>query len=404
MSISVFDNLAALPPLDRAHARTSAHPCKICGRPALFNDVVDFNKCAGGYSFGPSGISVEWYRCDFCGTLFTPFFDHWTAEDFRRWVYNEDYIKVDPEYAGPRPNRLLEFLRNFLGPPSGLRILDYGSGAGVVVEGLRASGYDAIGYDPFSTPARPDGLFDLITCFEVLEHCPQPLQVLRDMLALLGQDGAIMLGMAVQPPDIESLRANWWYCAPRNGHCSTFTLDGLLFAAETLGLALQSKHSRHAFSRGGSRLGPRFSTLLGLPIVGVTLWAPNEPRAEGWHGVEPRPQGPVRWTAKSEVHWHVTPRATGSLRVRIPVLRAIRPGFLAESRITVDGEALATEARADCLIAQTQRAFAANAPVTISLHTPPPESPAPLKDARDRRALGVVIPCWGDAIQRTSGA
>ena len=37
-------------------------------------------------------------RCDEFGSLFTPFFDDWTEDEFRRCIYNPDYILLDPEY------------------------------------------------------------------------------------------------------------------------------------------------------------------------------------------------------------------------------------------------------------------------------------------------------------------
>src|SRR5580692_3883882 len=104
MRSELLERLAGMPRLDRANAKALAAKCKICGCAADFFDVVDFNKCAGsGYAFGPSGIQVHWFRCDGCGFLFTLFFDDWTAEDLARFVYNADYAKIDPDYAGPRP-------------------------------------------------------------------------------------------------------------------------------------------------------------------------------------------------------------------------------------------------------------------------------------------------------------
>jgi hypothetical protein len=95
--------LASLPPLNEANAGTASIPCKICRHPAAFFDVVDFNKCAGFYCFGPADVSVNYHRCSECGFLFTAFFDDWSPEDFRRFIYNGDYRLVDPEYEAVRP-------------------------------------------------------------------------------------------------------------------------------------------------------------------------------------------------------------------------------------------------------------------------------------------------------------
>jgi 2-polyprenyl-6-hydroxyphenyl methylase/3-demethylubiquinone-9 3-methyltransferase len=56
-------------------------------------------------------------------------------------------------------------------------VLDYGGGNDVFCAALRASGFRAaVTYDPM-TPEharRPDGKFELVTCFETLEHLPDP--------------------------------------------------------------------------------------------------------------------------------------------------------------------------------------------------------------------------------------
>ena len=98
MDASLASQISLLPRLNRGNALAGAVPCKVCDSPAVFFDVVDFNKSAGGYAFGPSGINLPWHRCDNCGFLFTPFFDDWTPDDFSQFIYNQDYALVDPDY------------------------------------------------------------------------------------------------------------------------------------------------------------------------------------------------------------------------------------------------------------------------------------------------------------------
>jgi len=102
MNRDLFDALAALSPMDPSNQQTTA--CKICGEEAWLFDVVDFNKCCspGLYDYGFSGIAVSYYRCRLCGFAFSRFFDDWTQQDFVRFIYNSDYIKVDRNYAGVR--------------------------------------------------------------------------------------------------------------------------------------------------------------------------------------------------------------------------------------------------------------------------------------------------------------
>src|SRR5438067_1688909 len=96
----LYNALSRVPTLGSESARLNSLPCKICSAPAPFFDIVDFNKGAGcNYRYGPSGIPVIWHRCSACGFLFTPFFDDWTSEDFKRFIYNDDYDIIDPDYA-----------------------------------------------------------------------------------------------------------------------------------------------------------------------------------------------------------------------------------------------------------------------------------------------------------------
>src|ERR1035441_3388013 len=134
MDPRIRKTLAALPRLDVANRRAGGRSCKVCGAAAEFFDVCDFNKCTDGYRFGPSGVYVIWYCCNMCCFIFTEFFDRWTAKDFERFVYNEDYVKVDGEYLGARPKRTAAVAAEMLRGHEARRILDYGSGSGLFAQ------------------------------------------------------------------------------------------------------------------------------------------------------------------------------------------------------------------------------------------------------------------------------
>ena len=393
MNPEILFKLLALPRLDRANAARCNVPCKICGSSAAFCDLVDFNKHAGGHLFGPSGIAVPWYRCGDCGYLFTSFFDDWTPENFSKFVYNEDYILVDPSYASQRPAAQAEAFPRLLGPPCGMRILDYGSGAGIFVNGLVERGYHASGYDPFSSPQRPEGLFDLIFCMEVLEHSPDPMAVLRDMRSLLREGGGILLGQSLQPPDIVDLRANWWYCAPRNGHCSTFTERSLTRAAEQIGLRFHQGPGRHAFTpAAGGPVATLLQSMTGPPLATTTLGAPGDIQAPGWHGIERSPVAPFRWTALASIKWRVAVGGAERLDVHIPVYNAVHPSFLRECQIKVEGHETTTQIKKDELVAQIADLRPKDDIVMVELRTPEPQSPRNVRGAPDDRLLGLAIP------------
>ncbi len=240
---SLHRRLVALPALERRPEDSLR--CKVCGNPAIPFDIVDFNKCSAGYPFGFADVAVPWHRCAHCGFLFTAFFDDWSEHDFARFVYNDDYIKVDPDYAEIRPRLVAERMAKMLAGYKDARILDYGSGRGVWVQQMREHGFAHVdGYDPFAQPVRPEGRYDLITCLEVIEHSPRPVETLAEMAELLTDDGCILLGESLQPNNIFEARCSWWYAAPRNGHCSTFADRTLAYLAKGRGCCCIPASSR----------------------------------------------------------------------------------------------------------------------------------------------------------------
>lgn len=211
--------------------------CKLCSAPTEPFDVCDFTKfcSAEPYSHGFSGVPVFYYRCGNCECTFTDFFDNWSTEDFRRFVYNDDYILVDPDYADTRPKETTrEWLIRF-DMLRGVRVLDYGAGSGSFAQAMNAHGYDFSSYDPFSSPTMPDGQFEAVTAFEVVEHSPRPLETFGAMLDYMGERKIIIVGQSLQPEDIMTVRANWWYIAPRNGHCTTYSERTFRWLAEQHG-------------------------------------------------------------------------------------------------------------------------------------------------------------------------
>ncbi len=396
MRAEVETKLLALKPLSRAGRRADGTACKICGRVAPFFDIVDFNKVAGEancYTFGPAGLPVSYYRCDECGLLFTTFFDDWQPEDFRRFVYNADYALVDGEYAEIRPKRTAERMARLLSGFENPRILDYGSGSGVFAAAMATLGFDKVQeYDPFSHPARPVGPFDVILCNEVLEHSPDPLGTMRDMKSFLHDDGCIILGQSLQPADIQRVRANWWYCAPRNGHCTTFAARTLSAIAAKFDLLFHCGDSlvfRPHRASSAREIARRVRSP--EPYLCVTLRVPSVVQAEGLHSIENGHGHPFRWTAKESQAWRVDVTADFpvTLQVRIPFLMEVEPGFASKSVITIGGKkASATIGEAAIVAEVTGVEPGATA---IMLQTPEHKSPEDLRGAPDRRRLGLAL-------------
>lgn len=399
----LFSRVAELPVLDRQTPYRAKCTCKVCGEQAILFDYVDFNKfCspANYYRFGLSGINIAYYRCAACGFLFTPDFDDWTHEQFARAIYNEDYVKVDGEYLGARPRRQAADMSRRLHGCEHARILDYGSGAGIFVDAMRDLGFrDIVAYDPFSSPARPAGKFDIVTCFEVIEHTPDPIATVQDMRRFLRDDGCILFGQTVQPPDILERRGSWWYLAPRNGHISTYTRETLNVLGRRLGFTLHA--STHLFglatpapssfaSHGLAGVGPAFEVL--------RLYAPATRPAdtilfrgrEGavWHPVEDDDgRRRFRWTGAATLSWEAAWPRTGRLQVRIPVLHEVRAGFADSAEIEMNGVRRKAELDAGDLTAEFD--VAGRSGGTVVLHT---RTPMPPTDQSGAGPRGLAVP------------
>jgi SAM-dependent methyltransferase len=397
MDPALREALAALPGLSAVTPAEQRTTCKVCGHKAELFDIVDFNKVAlvqDCHEFGFAGIQVPYHRCGNCGFLFTRFFDRWTPEDFGAFIYNADYGKADPEYTGDRPRRMADQMAGTLAQCRGARILDYGSGSGAFAEAMQARGFARIeSYDPFSHPRRPDGRFEIITCFEVVEHTPSPRHALEDMQSFLSGGGVILFTQNLQPAEIEQLRCRWWYAAPRNGHISTFTGRTLAVLAEQTGMVFHRGEVLHALrAPNPSTFATRALTGMGQPFAGARLTADAAATgAQAWHAVEGPPHRRYRWTAASEITWPVTLPVEGAclLRVELPFVNEVVPGFAAQCRLAVNDRVAATRIEGHVLVAEVE--IAAEGAARVTLRTPQPRSPAELRGTDDDRVLGLAV-------------
>ncbi len=222
-------------------------PCKICSTASPLYGTVDFNKnCEArrGMVMPESGIAVGYNRCPRCGFLFTPAFDGWSREEFAQAIYNEDYILVDPDYKETRPLGNAALLAQaFAAGKGNLSLLDFGGGNGILAEALVKSGFQgATTYDPFNPEFAklPAKRFNIVSCFETLEHVPDPRRQIAEIANCTDEEGLVVFSTLVQPADFDELGLNWWYVGPRNGHISLFSRSALTGAWRRQGFKLVS--------------------------------------------------------------------------------------------------------------------------------------------------------------------
>ncbi len=243
----------ACQPLPRPPAHASRpgpiapRPCKVCDTPSPVLGAVDFNKCCEDrrrVALPLSGRAVAYHRCPACALVFTGDFDAWEREDFRTQIYNDGYADVDPDYAEDRPAASALLIGELFGKACcGLPMLDYGGGDGALAALLASQhGMAAEVYDPFNPACDfpPQRLFPLVTCFEVLEHTPDPRATIAEIAGLVQEEGIVVFSTLLQPPDFLRKGLDWWYVAPRNGHVTIYSAQALRALWTELGFQLVS--------------------------------------------------------------------------------------------------------------------------------------------------------------------
>jgi SAM-dependent methyltransferase len=191
-----------------------------------------------------------------------------TAEEVRA-LYDESYFKSDGsldrgygDYAAQAHNirRTFRDRLRFL-PETRGKLLDVGAAAGFFVEQCRAAGWDAEGVEPSEWASRyareelgqpvktcglaeanfPDNSFDVVTCWEVIEHLPDPRTLLAEIARVLKPGGLLYMST----PDAGSLVARgsgkrWlgWYKVPE--HLQFFDRGGLSRLASEVGFHVES--------------------------------------------------------------------------------------------------------------------------------------------------------------------
>lgn len=225
--------------LPQIRNRAEPVPCKICDGASALDGVVDFNKNASEPQkvFLPlCGVPVYYHRCPNCGCVFTVAFDNWSQSEFSEHIYNEAYAEVDPDYREKRPIANAQLVTNLAARGKDLRILDYGGGSGRLARELEGRGMAAVSWDPMDSGATrpPSASFDLITCFEVVEHTTTPVETFADALSCL-RPGGVMLFSTLTIDGLPPRALHHWYIAPRNGHVTIYTKRSLALLAARFG-------------------------------------------------------------------------------------------------------------------------------------------------------------------------
>jgi hypothetical protein len=234
--------------------------CKVCGGKTILFDVIDIERqCSlkSPYPDGLSGIPIYYHKCSKCNFIFTHFFDRFVDENWSEYIYNNDYKRIDPDYAGKRAfqnkNLVKAAIKSWW---SSKDIgLDYGGGIGGLSDVLNLEGIKYESFDPFGGDTR-NGIekkYSIISAFEVLEHVTSPLHVFDAMVKMLDKKrGLLLISTQLTKATMNSGQLiNSWYAAPRNGHISLYSIETMNYLADKFKLDYRRvSRGLHIFSYG----------------------------------------------------------------------------------------------------------------------------------------------------------
>lgn len=216
-------------------------PCKVCGAASeAFADARILNR-----------HDITYFACPKCEFIQTEE-PHWLAESYAEAINRTDIGYVSRNIA--LANSSFSLVAGLFDQDG--RFIDYGGGYGLFVRMMRDKGLNWYWDDKhcqnlfaqgFEAEKSGADTFDLLTCFEVMEHTVEPIEEVEKMLKLAPV--IVFSTCLISTPRIKP--SEWWYYGLDHGqHVSLFSRKSLEAIASRLGLSLWSNgNDLHILSR-----------------------------------------------------------------------------------------------------------------------------------------------------------
>ncbi len=223
--------------------------CLVCGCPSRGARIVHHRR------------DDALVRCPRCALVFAnPQYTPAELDELYRTIYYDERQTMEStfreeDYRATRPlyeTVLRDILRRYPRLGRGARVLDYGCGVGFFLVACKNAGLQPRGVDFSSTAMRyarerfgldvsddpdaslramPDGSFDLVTAWQVIEHVRRPRETLVELVRVLAPGGVLCVAV----PHLRALRYRIerarWFNIQNLTHLSFFNqrnLGGLL--------------------------------------------------------------------------------------------------------------------------------------------------------------------------------
>lgn len=225
--------------------------CIACSHPDV--DVVDQTFILGRYS-------AELLACQRCGHEWFKSPEEWLNEAYASPIANTDTGIVARSLNAHRIISSFLCVSNRTG-----KMLDWGSGSGLLTRLLRDDGYVCLGLEPYTDPvlaagftlksqreAIDQGPYRAVIAIEVVEHLASPQDFFEVALSI-----ADTIVFTTEIVDRTRHGNEWWYYSRETGqHISFYTHKSLSYLAELYGCNYASSRSKglHIITRKPSDL------------------------------------------------------------------------------------------------------------------------------------------------------